>query len=148
MELHTGDRAPDFSLMDQDGVRRSLSDYRGHTVIVYFYPKNDTPGCTKEACSIATSYDEFTTNDIIVLGISADSVASHAKFRTKYNLPFTLLSDADKETLHMYNASESGSKRKTYIIDKKGFLLQIYEKVSPATHADQLQKDLRERGLM
>jgi len=141
-------KAPAFHLKDETGTVRRLSDYSGSWVIIYFYPKDDTPGCTKEACSIATSYDEFTTNDIIVLGISADSVASHAKFRTKYNLPFTLLSDADKETLHMYNASESGSKRKTYIIDKKGFLLQIYEKVSPATHADQLQKDLRERGLM
>ncbi|MEY3784205.1 MAG: hypothetical protein RLZZ230_527 [Candidatus Parcubacteria bacterium] len=144
--------APDFELTDETGKNRRLSDYKGKWLIIYFYPKDDTPGCTKEACGIAEVYDEFASLGVTVLGISKDSLASHTKFKEKYHLPFTLLSDETATVIDAYGAWKEksmygktfmGINRITYIISPEGKVVKVYPKVSPADHALELLTDLR-----
>jgi peroxiredoxin Q/BCP len=142
--LSIGAHAPEFSLQDHTGTIRTLSDYKGSYVVVYFYPKDDTPGCTKEACMIRDMYDEYAQNGIVVLGISKDSPESHIKFKEKYELPFTLLSDPGQSTIQAYGASGTlFNKRITYIIDPEGVIAKVYPDVDPASHAMELLNDLK-----
>ncbi|NCT02134.1 peroxiredoxin [Candidatus Parcubacteria bacterium] len=145
-------KAPAFHLKDETGTVRRLSDYSGSWVIIYFYPKDDTPGCTKEACTIAEIYDEFASLGVTVLGVSKDSSESHAQFKEKYHLPFTLLSDESTKMIQAYGAWQEhsmygkkfmGTARITYVVDPKGKIVAVYPKVSPASHALQLLKDLK-----
>lgn len=145
--------AYDFNLPDQDNKLHKLSDYKGHWVVLYFYPKDDTPGCTKEACNFRDSFHELQKKDVQILGVSKDSVASHKKFAEKYNLNFPILSDENKETIEKYKAwgikkfmgrSFEGVLRITYLIDPKGEIKKVYEKVNPLVHASEIIKDLEE----
>lgn len=147
-----GKIAPDFSLLDQDGKERTLSDYKGSWVLVYFYPKDDTPGCTKEACAIGANFPAFEKLKVKVLGVSVDSVKSHKKFADKYKLPFTLLSDEDKKVVKLYGVwgmkkfmgrEYMGTKRMSFLIDPKGKIAKIYEKVTPDTHAEEVLEDIK-----
>ena len=141
--LENNTQAPDFSLPDQDGTPHTLSSYRGSFVLIYFYPKDDTPGCTKEACAIRDAYDVFKQKGIIVLGISKDSVASHKKFAEKYGLPFTLLADTDKKVITDYKAgSILMTKRISYLVDPEGMVVKSYPKVDPAMHAKEILADV------
>lgn len=144
-------QAPDFALNDQDGVTRQLTDYAGKWVILYFYPKDDTPGCTTEACSFRDEYDYIQDNGAVVLGVSKDSVASHKKFATKYNLHFPLLSDESLDVIKaygawgersMYGRTFEGIIRSTFLIDPQGNIAKEYPKVTPKGHAVQIVKDL------
>lgn len=144
-------QAPDFALRDQDGNTHQLTDYAGKWVIIYFYPKDDTPGCTTEACSFRDEYDYIQENGAVVLGVSKDSMASHKKFATKYNLHFPLLSDETLDTIKAYGAygerSMYGRKymgiiRSTFLIDPQGNIAKEYPKVTPKGHAVQIIKDL------
>ena len=142
--LSIGAHAPEFSLQDHTGTIRTLSEYKGSYLVVYFYPKDDTPGCTKEACMIRDMYDEYAQNGIVVLGISKDSPESHIKFKEKYELPFTLLSDPGQSTIQAYGASGTlFNKRITYIIDPEGVIAKVYPDVDPASHATELLNDLK-----
>ena len=135
--------APDFTLLDQNGVTHSLSGERGHYTLVYFYPKDDTPGCTTEACTIAEMYKDFQSNGVTVFGISADDTESHKKFADKYNLPFALLSDTTKETIKAYGADGMlFSKRISYLIDADGIIAKAYDKVDPAHHGAEILTDI------
>jgi peroxiredoxin Q/BCP len=152
MPLAVGDPAPAFTLPDQSGAPVSLADFKGKKVVIYFYPKDDTPGCTKEACNFRDRWDRFQAHGIKVLGISKDAAASHGKFIKKYELPFTLLTDA--EPCPVASAFESyglkkfmgkeymGMMRHTFVVDEKGVLEYIYRKVTAETMADQILKDL------
>lgn len=139
--------APDFTLNDSNGNPVSLKDFRGKDVILYFYPKDDTPGCTKEACSFRDSYPEFEKLNAVVLGISADSENSHVKFADKYNLPFTLLSDPEKKVIQEYDVWKEknnygkkymGIERTTFLIDKEGKIRKIFPKVKVDGHVDEI----------
>ena len=145
--------APDFALSDQDNVVHSLADYRGKWILLYFYPKDDTPGCTTEAISIKYSFPDFTKLNIQVLGVSVDSVASHKKFATKYELPFPLLADIEKVVVNKYGVwgakktmghEHDGIFRTSFLIDPEGKIAKIYEKVKPDLHVEEVLKDLRE----
>ncbi len=147
----TGDTAPDFTLPDQDGVVHALSSYRGKWVLVYFYPKDDTPGCTKEACVLRDALPRFEGVQASVLGISVDSVASHKKFAEKYGLPFTLLADEDKKVVELYGVwgeksfmgkKYLGTKRTSFLIDPDGVIKTVYENVKPDAHAEEVLADL------
>lgn len=141
--LETNTKAPEFTLLNQDSISVSLSDFKGQYVLIYFYPKDDTPGCTKEACMITEAYDEFQKKGIVVLGVSTDSPERHMKFREKYNLPFTLLSDPDREAIQAYGAHGGlMTRRISYIIDPEGMIVKSYPKVDPATHALDILKDI------
>ena len=141
--LKEGTKAPDFSLLDQNGTNHNLSSYLGKIVLIYFYPKDDTPGCTKEACGIRDSYDEFEKLDVVVFGISPDSPESHAEFIQKYNLPFILLSDHRKEMIAEYGADGIMTKRISYLIGKDGYILKTYPKVDPTSHAEEILNDVK-----
>lgn len=142
--LIIGSPAPEIRLIDHSGILRSLSEFRGSYVIIYFYPKDDTPGCTKEACMIRDSYHDFEKAGIVVLGISKDSPESHSVFRTKYELPFMLLSDPDQVVINMYDASGIlFNKRTTYVVDPQGIIVKIYPDVDPASHALELLNDVK-----
>ena len=144
VQLHIGDMAPNFKLKGDDGNMHQLTDYRGHIAIVYFYPKDETPGCTKEACSFRDNFADFQKMDIPVLGISYDDRASHVKFKEKYNLPFTLLSDTDKSVSKAYGTDGLlFASRQTFIVGKDGKILKIYPKVSPAKHSEEILSDLK-----
>lgn len=140
--------AQQFTLPDQNGKTHSLSDYKGKWVVLYFYPKDETPGCTTEACSFRDSNESLLARDAVVVGISKDSVESHAKFVKKYNLPFTLLSDPEHKTIEAYGAwgpgfmGHIGTQRKTFIINPDGMIVKEYPKVTPAEHATQILNDL------
>jgi peroxiredoxin Q/BCP len=143
--------ASEFSLPDADGSIRKLSDYRGSWVVLYFYPKDDTPGCTKEACGFRDSLTELKKLGVSVLGVSKDSVASHRKFADKYGLTFPLLSDESKTVLKAYGAwgkkrflgkDIEGTLRKTFLIDPDGTIFKSYDKVNPTQHADEIIRDL------
>jgi thioredoxin-dependent peroxiredoxin len=135
--------APDFELEDQDGKSHKLSNYRGSNVLIYFYPKDDTPGCTKEACSIRDSYAQFENLELKIFGISADSVESHKKFAQKYNLPFTLLADTNKTVAKLYGADGAlFVSRISFLINDKGEIIKTYPKVDPSTHAAEIYEDL------
>ncbi len=144
--------APSFKTIDQSGKTRQLSDYKGKWVILYFYPKDDTPGCTKEACNFRDSYHLLEKMGVVILGVSQDSVASHQKFAEKYHLNFPLLSDPEKNIIQNYHAwgkkkflgkEFEGIKRITYLINPQGKIIKIYEKVNPLFHAGEIQKDLK-----
>lgn len=141
------DKAPEFTLLDQDGNQVSLASFLGKKVVVYFYPKDSTPGCTKQACGFRDNYQEFKKYDITVLGISKDSVSSHKKFKDKYDLPFTLLSDPNLEVINkygvwteklMFGKLKYGTKRSTFVIDEFGNIVKIFEKATPATNAAEI----------
>ena len=140
-----GERAPEFTLMGHDGRSVSLADLRGRPVVLYFYPRDDTPGCTKEACGFRDTWSEVEKTGAAVFGVSPDSVASHEKFRTKYRLPFTLLSDPDHAVAEaygawgeksMYGKRYQGILRTTFLIDEAGIVRRVFENVRPAGHAD------------
>lgn len=145
--LKEGDAAPDFSTRDASGNPVKLSDFSGQKVMLYFYPKDDTPGCTKEACSIRDSFSEFEERGIKVLGVSLDDEASHQAFASKYSLPFTLLSDTDRsvaEAYGVYGEQTWGDKkfmgvaRKTFLIDEQGQIKKVFDKVNVEAHADEV----------
>ena len=153
--LKAGTKAPEFTLPDQNGTMRSLSDYLGQTVVLYFYPKDMTSGCTKQACGFAELYPQFEENGAVVLGISKDSVSSHKKFEEKYSLPFTLLSDVDKEVLQAYDVWKEkknygkvsmGVVRTTYLIDENGIIVKADDKVKAAENPMQVLKELYDRA--
>lgn len=137
MEINTGDRIPFFSLEDQDGNEFSIKDHIGSPMVIYFYPKDDTPGCTREACSFRDQYEEFTDAGVTVIGISGDTVEDHRKFRDKYSLPFTLLSDPDNQVRNLFGVPGSLfgmiPGRVTYIIDAEGIVRQIFNSQFRAT---------------
>ena len=145
--LEIGSLAPDFTLPDSNGNMVSLSDFRGRKVVLYFYPKDNTPGCTRQACAFAHSYAGFREKDIAVIGISRDSVASHTKFAEKYSLPFTILSDTELVAIKAYGVWQEkklygkvsfGVVRTTFIIDENGKIERIMEKVKPDTNAEEI----------
>ena len=152
MTLQIGDQAPDFTLLNQNGKELKLSSLRGQRVVIYFYPKDDTPGCTKEACNFKDRWSIFKANGMHVLGISKDGTSSHEKFISKYELPFILLTDPepcpvatayDSYGLKKFMGKEyMGMKRQTYVIDRKGNFEFIYFKVKAASMADQIIQDL------
>ena len=140
--LNEGQLAPDFTLFDQDGTPHTLSLYKGKKVVIYFYPKDDTPGCTKEACSIRDSYDDFTNQDIEVFGISYDNSETHQQFIKKYKLPFNLLSDLDKSVSQLYGTKGAFfPMRKTFLIDEYGKIVKIYDQVSVLDHGNDILRD-------
>ena len=149
--LTVGDKAPAFELPNQDGDRVSLSELKGERVVVYFYPRANTEGCTKEACSFRDSWDAFTERDVRVLGVSDDPVEDLKSFKTEYDLPFDLLSDEDSTVSTQYDSygeknmfgnTFTGVFRNTYVIDENGVIVQTYEGVSPEGHADEILTDL------
>ena len=145
--LNIGDRMPDFEVVDQDGNKVSSHDLIGKKTVVYFYPKDNTSGCTAEACSIRDSYDALLAKGYNIVGVSKDSAASHRRFKDKYDLPFTLLSDTSTEMLQafgawgekkMYGKTVMGTLRRTFIFDEKGILTDIIENVDTKNHAAQI----------
>jgi peroxiredoxin Q/BCP len=145
--LDVGDKAPDFTATDQDGEKVSLKDLRGRKVVLYFYPKDDTPGCTKEACSFRDGFSKFRKRKIEVLGVSVDDEKSHKKFAEKYDLPFRLLADPDKRLVQdfgvwgeksLYGRKYMGTNRVTYVIDEKGKVAGVWPKVKPDGHAEDI----------
>ena len=138
--LTVGLKAPEFSAPDQDGKIHQLSDYNGRWLLLYFYPKDNTPGCTTEACSIRDNFDEFKKINAAVVGVSKDSVKSHAGFAAKYSLPFTIVADLEKKIITAYEVSS----RVSYLINPKGEIAKVYSKVKPAEHAAEVLKDIRE----
>ncbi|MEM9153647.1 MAG: peroxiredoxin [Cyanobacteria bacterium J06642_2] len=143
MSLTAGTPAPTFSAPDTNGNTISLSNFQGKTVILYFYPKDDTPGCTKEACSFRDAYDEYQGKDLVVLGVSVDTPASHQAFTSKYNLPFPLVADTDGAIAKAYDAEGGGyAKRVTYVIDGSGNISNVYDSVNTDTHAADILADL------
>ena len=145
--LEVNTMAPDFALPDKDGNSVSLADFRGKKVVLYFYPKDNTPGCSRQACAFAKAYDAFKKDNIVVIGISKDSVASHQKFAEKYSLPFILLSDPELVAIQAYDVWQEkklygkvsmGVVRSTYIIDEKGIIEKVMPKVTPDTNADEI----------
>lgn len=152
MKIKVGDSAPEFSLPDQDGEIHSLSETLGSWTLIYFYPKDDTPGCTKEACSIGELFPAFEKIDAKVFGISVDPVKSHKKFANKYKLPFTLLSDEKKETVEKYGVWQNkkmmgreymGTVRTSFLLDPRGAVAKIYEGVKPEEHAEEVLADIK-----
>jgi len=136
-------KAPDFSLLDQSNVSHTLSQYKGEWVLLYFYPKDDTPGCTKEACAFRDNFPNFRKLNVKILGVSADTVSSHEHFIEKYGLNFILLSDPEKKVIEMYGAKGVlSTKRISYLIDPQGLIYKSYLKVDPSTHAEEVLKDL------
>ncbi len=136
MALEVGTTAPSFTTLDDEGNTVSLSDFKGKVVVLYFYPKDDTPGCTKQAQSFRDNYEEYQNKDMVVLGVSMDDQASHQKFKEKYGLPFTLLVDSDGTITKAYDVDGGGyAKRVTYIIDGEGKITQVDAQVNTSTHA-------------
>ena len=149
--LEVGTKAPDFTLPDQNGNMHSLSEYRGKKVILYFYPKDNTLGCTKQACGFAERYPQFIEKGAVVLGISKDSVASHKKFEEKYGLPFTILSDPELVAIQAYDVWQEkknygktymGVVRTTYLIDEEGKIAKAFDKVKAADNPEQMLGEL------
>ncbi|MEK7131943.1 MAG: thioredoxin-dependent thiol peroxidase [Patescibacteria group bacterium] len=147
-----GQNAPTFSLLDQNSIPHTLTDYRGQWVLLYFYPKDDTPGCTKEACGFRDSFSQFKKNNAVVLGVSPDSVKSHDKFQAKYDLPFPLLSDSEKTVVNLYQVWAPkkfmgrefiGTLRSSFLIVPTGKIAKIYEKVKPDGHATEVLSDIK-----
>ncbi len=145
--LKAGDPAPLFTLSDKDGNQVSLSDFSGKKVVLYFYPKDNTPGCTRQACAFAQNYGEFRKKDIVVIGISKDSVESHRKFAEKFSLPFFLLSDPELQVIQAYGVWQEkklygkvsmGVVRTTFLIDESGKIMEIMPKVKPDTNAAEI----------
>ena len=152
--LEVGSKAPDFTLLDKDGQTVSLHDFAGRRVVVYFYPKDNTPGCTRQACAFAGTYEKFRTMDVVVIGISKDSVASHQKFAEKYNLPFVLLADPELAAIQAYGVWQEkknygkvsmGVVRSTFVIGKDGNVEKVMPKVKPDTNAAEILAWLEEQ---
>ena len=150
--LKVGDIAPGFKGKDQNGNEISLSNLKGKKIILYFYPKDDTPGCTAEACNLRDNYSELTSNGFEVIGVSADNEKSHQKFISKYELPFTLISDTDKNILKayeawgtkkMYGKEYEGTIRKTFVISGEGKIIRIFDKVDTKNHTEQILDALK-----
>ncbi len=151
--IEIGKKAPAINLLDNNGKKRSLSEFLGKNIILYFYPKDNTPGCTQEACDFRDIFPKFQKSEAIVIGVSPDSVEKHKKFLEKYDLPFILLSDEDKKVLekygvwqekNMYGRKYMGVVRTTIIIDKKGIIRKIYSKVKVKGHVEKVFSDLNE----
>ncbi len=149
--FHTNDQAPDFSLPDQNGKVHTLSDYAGKWMLLYFYPEDDTPGCTEEACNFRDHLELLTEKELMIVGVSVDSIESHKKFEEKYQLPFTLLSDHNKEAVtsygvwaekSMYGKTYMGTHRTSFLIRPDGTIAKIYEKVKPAAHVEEILNDM------
>jgi thioredoxin-dependent peroxiredoxin len=145
--IEEGQEAPDFELTSDTGERVRLSQFRGEPVVVYFYPKDDTPGCTAQACGIRDTYEDFEQQGAVVLGVSPDDEGSHVKFKQKYGLPFTLLADPDHEVADKYGVwgerkylgkTYWGVERSTFLIDEEGRIAKIMRRVKPDTHAEQV----------
>ena len=152
MPIQSGIPAPDFELPDETGTIRRLSDFRGQPVILYFYPKDDTPGCTTEACNFRDDYSAYENAGVVILGVSPDSVKSHAKFKQKYGLPFPLLADEDHNVCEMYDVwalkkymgrEYMGVLRTTFLIDSDGQISRVFENVKPADHSEELLAELK-----
>lgn len=152
MRLKEGSVAPDFKTQDQEGKFHTLSDYKGQWVLIYFYPKDDTPGCTKEACAIRDMMPDFHKLQLQVFGVSKDDVKSHKKFAEKYDLPFTLLADSDKKIItkygvwaekSLYGRKYMGTLRTSFLINPKGKIEKVYENVKPEIHASEMLEDLK-----
>lgn len=152
--LETGTKAPNFALLDKDGQSVSLTDFLGKKIVLYFYPRDNTPGCTKQACAFADAYEGFQSQNIVVIGISKDSVASHQKFAQKYNLPFILLSDPELLAIKAYDVWQEkklygkigmGVVRATYIIDENGIIEKVMPKVKPDTNAAEILAYLQQK---
>lgn len=146
-----GTKAPDFTLQDQDGVSHTLSQYKSQWVLIYFYPKDNTPGCTKQACTLRDAEPAFEKLDAVVLGISGDSVASHKKFVEKFQLPFPLLADTDKNVIEAYGSwgkkklmgrEYMGIFRNSFLISPDGTIAKVYEAVKPEKHAEEVLADI------
>ena len=155
IQLKVGDPAPDFVLNDEEGRKHSLAAYQGQPVILYFYPKDDTPGCTTEACNFRDDYSAYEDADVVILGVSADDEASHLKFKEKFDLPFSLLADTKKEVVNkygvwgkksMYGKEFEGIHRTTFLIDTEGKIARIFEKVKPSTHSEELLNEIDKLG--
>ena len=149
--LEIGTKAPEFSLPDQNGEIRNLADYRGQKVVLYFYPKDMTSGCTKQACGFGEMYPQFREKGAVVLGVSKDRVASHKKFEEKYGLPFTLLADPELDVIKaydvwkekkLYGKASMGVVRTTYLIDEEGVIVKAFDKVKAAENPAQMLKEL------
>jgi len=147
MPIHAGIPAPDFTLPDETGQTRKLSDYRGQPLVLYFYPKDDTPGCTTEACNFRDDYSQYQQAGVVILGVSPDSPKKHLKFKEKYALPFTLLADEDHQVCELYGVwgpkkfmgrEYDGVYRTTFVIDPQGQILKVFENVKPADHSQEL----------
>lgn len=147
MKLKIGDKAPDFKAADQNGNLVSLKDYKGQKVALYFYPKDDTPGCTAQACNLRDNFSQLTEKGIVVLGVSVDEVKKHKKFEDKYKLPFTLVADVEKTIVEAYGLwgekkfmgkTYMGTSRVSFLIDEKGKIVQIIDKVDTQNHAAQI----------
>jgi thioredoxin-dependent peroxiredoxin len=150
--LQEGTIAPDFTLAADGGAQVSLSDYRGKKVVLYFYPKDNTPGCTTEACNFRDDYSEIVAAGAAVLGVSPDSVKSHDKFKTKFQLPFALLSDFDHQVAEtygawgekkMYGKTYEGILRSTFVVDEEGKIIKVFPKVTPKDHSQEVLEVLR-----
>lgn len=150
--LKTGAKAPDFELPDQDGVMHKLSDYSGKKVILYFYPKDNTPGCTKQACGFSERYPQFTEKGAVILGVSKDTVASHKKFAEKYGLAFPLLADPERRVIEAYDVwkekknygkTAMGVVRTTYLIDEKGIIIRANDAVNAADDPEKMLGEIR-----
>ena len=145
--LTVGSKAPDFTLTDREGRAVSLSDFRGKKVVIYFYPKDNTPGCTRQACAFAGAYAAFREKNVEIIGISRDSTASHQRFAEKYNLPFILLSDPERQAIEAYGVWQEkklygkvswGIVRSTFIVDEAGMIAAVMPKVKPDTNAEEV----------
>jgi thioredoxin-dependent peroxiredoxin len=152
MVLTAGQQAPEFTLTDSKGGVHRLSDYRGETIVLYFYPKDDTPGCTKEACSFRDSYQDFCEAGVEVIGISPDSEKSHSKFIDKYELPFTLLSDPDHQVCEAFGVwgikksfgrEYEGVYRTTFVIGSEGKIKRVFENVKPSDHSQEVLEEVK-----
>lgn len=153
MPISAGIPAPDFELFDDTNVKRKLSDYRGRKVILYFYPADDTPGCTKEACNFRDDYSAYEKADVVILGVSPDTVESHVKFKRKFQLPFPLLADEGHKVCDLYGVwgpkkylgkSYEGVLRTTFLIDENGTIIKVFEQVRPAEHSTEVLTALGE----
>jgi peroxiredoxin Q/BCP len=151
MAITAGSLAPEFTLQDENGLKHSLSDYRGKPLILYFYPKDDTPGCTTEACNFRDDYSKYQEAQVVILGLSPDTPRSHKKFKAKYDLPFTLLADEDHAICDLYGTwgpkkymgkSYEGVFRTTFLIDSQGYIRKVFENVKPAEHSSEVLEAL------
>ena len=156
MPISAGKPAPDFTLPDETGTPRSLSDHRGSPVVLYFYPKDDTPGCTKEACNFRDDYSAYEDAGVVILGVSPDTPKSHAKFKSKYGLPFTLLADDGHKVCDLYGVwgpkkfmgrEYEGVLRTTFLIGPAGEILEVFENVKPADHSAEILDALEQAEL-